>query len=55
MISARDYGKRLKPPVSQRRVTAMCLKGQIRGAYKIGIAWVIPENAPDVRVIKYRG
>lgn len=31
--------------ISQRRVQVLCSKGRIKGVFKLGDAWAIPENA----------
>lgn len=31
--------------ISQRRVQIMCAQSRIKGAFKLGEAWAIPENA----------
>lgn len=31
--------------ISQRRVQIMCAQNRIKGAFKLGEAWAIPENA----------
>ena len=54
-LTPKQYGERLDPPVSQRRVNDMCNKGQIPGAIRIGgRAWAIPSNAKAIRNLKYR-
>ena len=53
LLTPEEFGKLLKPPVSKRRVTEMCAKGQIKEAQKIGKVWVIPKNAKDPRDKKY--
>lgn len=35
----------LKWCVSQRRVQILCAEGRIKGVFKLGDAWAIPENA----------
>lgn len=34
--------------VSTRRIQALCQKGRIQGALRVGDRWVIPDNAPFV-------
>jgi hypothetical protein len=31
--------------ISQRRVQVLCSEGRIKGVFKLGDAWAIPENA----------
>ncbi len=31
--------------ISQRRVQILCSEGRIKGVFKLGEAWAIPENA----------
>ena len=31
--------------ISDRRVQALCANGQIKGAVKLGLVWLIPKNA----------
>ena len=31
--------------ISGRRVQALCANGQIKGAVKLGLVWLIPKNA----------
>ena len=31
--------------ISQRRVQILCSEGRIKGVFKLGDAWAIPENA----------
>ena len=41
--------------ITERRVTEIIRSGRIKGAYKIGQAWVMPANTkkpPDARVAK---
>jgi len=57
MLSAKQYGERLSPPILFRRVIALCQEGRVMGAYKLPGrtgAWLIPENAPDPRNLKFR-
>lgn len=53
LLTPEEFGKKLNPPVSARRVAAMCEKGQIVEAQKVGKTWVIPENAKDPRDKRY--
>lgn len=32
--------------ITQRRVEALCDKGRVSGAYRLGRAWAIPKAAP---------
>ena len=32
--------------ISDRRVQALCVKGQIDGAVRLGRGWLIPKNTP---------
>lgn len=32
--------------ISQRRVQILCSEGRIKGTFKLGEAWAIPEDAP---------
>ena len=39
--------------ISQRRVQVLCSEGRIRGVFKVGEFWAIPDDAPkpaDFRV-----
>lgn len=42
-ITANQASKRWK--ISQRRVQILCAEGRISGAFKLGEAWVIPDDA----------
>ena len=33
--------------ISQRRVQVLCSEGRIKGVFKLGDAWAIPENAEN--------
>lgn len=35
----------LKWNISQRRVQILCAEGRIKGVFKLGDAWAIPEDA----------
>ena len=51
--SAYDYGRSLTPPVTARRVRAMCHAGIVPGAVPVAGVWIIPADAPDMRQHKY--
>ena len=53
-MNTEKFGKKLKPPVSARRVRAMCENDQIPGAKRVGegnrATWDIPKNTKDPRL-----
>lgn len=53
LLTPKEFGQKLNPPVSARRVVEMCNKGQLPEAQKIGKVWVIHENAKDPRDKRY--
>ena len=53
LLTPEEFGKKLDPPVSGRRVLELCRKGQIKEALKVGRAWAIPANAKDPRDPRY--
>lgn len=32
--------------ISERRIQFLCTKGRVKGARKLGRAWLIPQNTP---------
>ena len=53
MLTPEEWGSRLEPKISARRVRVLCEEGRVRGARRIGegnrALWQIPEGAPDPR------
>jgi hypothetical protein len=49
LLAAKQWGAKLKPPISARRVALLCQLGKVPEAQKIGKTWVIPEDAKDPR------
>ncbi|MBR1742317.1 MAG: hypothetical protein IJ733_10730 [Lachnospiraceae bacterium] len=43
-LSTTEYGKRHK--MSAAMIKVHCQNGRLKGAYKLGSRWYIPENAP---------
>jgi hypothetical protein len=48
-LTAADYGRKLKPQITTRRVTALCFQGRVAGAIRLARSWLIPANAKDPR------
>ncbi|NLE03426.1 MAG: DNA-binding protein [Crenarchaeota archaeon] len=54
-LTPTQFGKKLLPPVTGRRVKQLCNEGRITGAIRIGGRnWAIPENATCSRKLKHR-
>lgn len=48
-ITAKEWGDKLSPPISLRRVHALFEEGRIEGAIKPQRDILIPDGAPDPR------
>lgn len=40
-----EFGKKLFPPISGRRVRVLCKDNRIKGAERVGRSWMIPDDA----------
>lgn len=54
MLTPRQFGLTLSPPISKQRVTLLCRQGRIPEAIKVGLVWAIPENAQITPVSRGR-
>lgn len=48
ILTAKEFGKSLKPPISARRVRVLCAEGRLN-AWKSGRDWNIWNNTVDPR------
>lgn len=49
LLTPKQFGEQLNPPISAQRVLDLCKQGRIIGATKIGRFYVIPSDAKDLR------
>jgi hypothetical protein len=53
-LSPEEWGSRLSPPISARRVRVLCEERRVPGARRQGqgnrASWSIPADAPDPRL-----
>ncbi len=40
--------------ISRRRVQILCSQGRIPGAFKVGKVWVVPNDAPKPKDIRFK-
>jgi hypothetical protein len=53
LLTAKEFGARLHPAISARRVAMLCQMDKIPEAQKIGKTWVIPDDAKDPRDMRF--
>lgn len=53
-LTPEEFGARLEPPISARRVRVLCEERRVQGARRTGqgnrATWTIPADAPDPRL-----
>ena len=53
MITCKEFGLKLSPPITGGRVSVFCRTGRIKGAKKLGpfpsSPYMVPANSPDPR------
>lgn len=52
-ITAKEAG--IKWGISDRRIQLLCKQGRIKGAYRLGWTWAIPEDAEKPADERYKG